>query len=213
MYQSLAEALTDLTQELKAEGKKLKIIPARLADDRLLLLFPGTSPRRAQLLTERLQAAYNRRMTTKGASGHDFCTKVTGYGPKEKELAAFLRLVILNLLPDTENTENGLGAEQGFLMMLASHIAESYLLLEHAQSLALSDDISGLPNHRAADCSGEKINKSLKEQAPFSILFVDGDNLRQYNNISYQRELHDQKIREILASRAAGDFWPAGFRG
>ena len=84
MYQSLAEALTDLTQELKAEGKKLKIIPARLADDRLLLLFPGTSPRRAQLLTERLQAAYNRRMTTKGASGHDFCTKVTGYGPKEK---------------------------------------------------------------------------------------------------------------------------------
>ena len=52
-------------------------------------------------------------------------------------------------------------------MMLASHIAESYLLLEHAQSLALSDDISGLPNHRAAQTVlGEKINKSLKEQAP-----------------------------------------------
>ncbi len=216
MYQSLAEALTDLTQELKAEGKKLKIIPARLADDRLLLLFPGTSPRRAQLLTERLQAAYNRRMTTKGASGHDFCTKVTGYGPKEKELAAFLRLVILNLLPDTENTENGLGAEQGFLMMLASHIAESYLLLEHAQSLALSDDISGLPNHRAAQTVlGEKINKSLKEQAPFSILFVDGDNLRQYNNISYQKgNSMIRKLGEILASQLRrGDFLARWFSG
>ena len=214
--QSLKEALTDLTQVLKAAGMKLKIIPARLADGRFVLLYPETTLKRALMVTERLQATYDRRLATTGGYGLGFRTKVIGYGPGEKELTAFLRLVFLHLLPDAESTKNGLGAEEELLTTLVPHIAESYLLLDQAQNLALSDDISGLPNHRAAQTVlGEKFNDSLKARAPFSILFVDGDNLRQYNTISYQKgNSMIRKLGEILASQLRrGDFLARWFSG
>ncbi|NLW59832.1 MAG: GGDEF domain-containing protein [Firmicutes bacterium] len=212
----LMEALTALSRRLKAAGERLKLIPARLADDQLVLLYPGTSPQRARSLTEQLQTAYERRRAAAGGPGSGFRIKVAGYGPGEKELAAFLHLVFRHFLPDPESTETGLGAAQILLATLVPYLAESYSLFDQAQSLALSDDVSGLPNHRAAQTVlGEKINRSLKEQAPFSILFVDGDNLRQYNKVSYQKgNSMIRKLGEILASQLRrGDFLARWFSG
>ncbi|MBA2132020.1 GGDEF domain-containing protein [Capillibacterium thermochitinicola] len=216
MFPRLKEALTDLTLELKVQRKKIKIIPVRLADDRLLLLYPGLTPRRALMITGRLQVVYSRRVATRGGLSPDFRTNVIGYGPGEKEMTAFLRLVFHHFLPETESTEKDSGAVEELLTTLVPHIAESYLLLDQAQNLALCDDVSGLPNHRAAQTVlGEKLNKSLKEQAPFSILFVDGDNLRQYNDVSYQKgNCMIRKLGEILASQLRrGDFLARWFSG
>ena len=213
--QRLTEALTDLRLELKAEGIKRKLIPARLADAWFVLLLPGTTPEQARMVTERLRNAYERRLAATDGSDPGFSTKVVGYGPREKRLTAFLRRVFLQL-PDTASPEQGLGEEEELLTILVSHIAESYLLLDQAQNLALSDDISGLPNHRAAQTVlGEKFNHSLKEQAPFSILFVDGDNLRQYNDVSYQKgNSMIRQLGEILASQLRrGDFLARWFSG
>lgn len=66
-------------------------------------------------------------------------------------------------------------------------IRETLVFSYNAYNLALSDDISSLPNHRAASLYiNNLISKNYAENKEFSLLFIDGDNLRRYNKISYQ---------------------------
>lgn len=89
-------------------------------------------------------------------------------------------------------------------------------LLDTVQKSAYIDSTSGLPNMRAAM---QAMNATLKEAAvsgkPFSLLLMDGDNLRLYNEISYVAG--DEMIRQIsdLLTRnlRPGDFvarWRTG---
>lgn len=66
-------------------------------------------------------------------------------------------------------------------------IKETLDISNNAYSLALYDDVSGLPNHRAASIYlNDLISNNLKADKQFSLLFIDGDDLRRYNNIGYQ---------------------------
>lgn len=66
---------------------------------------------------------------------------------------------------------------------LVRRIQETVGLLRETHRLAYTDDISGLPNHRAARYVIEQsIEKCKKSDKPLSLLFIDGDNLRQYND-------------------------------
>ncbi len=59
-------------------------------------------------------------------------------------------------------------------------------VLDIAQKTSLLDSISGLPNMRAALLKMDKtIHDAVVSNQSFSILLIDGDNLRRYNNISY----------------------------
>ena len=55
-------------------------------------------------------------------------------------------------------------------------------VLDVVQKTSFIDSISGLPNMRAALL---KMEKSLASKQPFSIMLIDGDNLRLYNTINY----------------------------
>lgn len=86
--------------------------------------------------------------------------------------------------------------------VLSRRIRETIDLLREALALAYTDDISGLPNHRAAK---HAIRRALRCQTPesrhLSLLLVDGDHLRVYNdNLGYQAG-HEliRKLGAILA--------------
>jgi diguanylate cyclase (GGDEF)-like protein len=69
-----------------------------------------------------------------------------------------------------------------------NRIQETLSLLNDAYSLALTDDISCLPNQRAAKMYLKSLIKDKEEmEKEFSILFIDGDNLKRYNTISYTK--------------------------
>jgi diguanylate cyclase (GGDEF)-like protein len=58
--------------------------------------------------------------------------------------------------------------------------------LEIAETLARHDDISGLPNHRAGVTILERtLIRHRRDQQPFAVLFIDGDNLKRYNELGY----------------------------
>lgn len=65
------------------------------------------------------------------------------------------------------------------------NIEHALVNFEKASNLALYDDISGLQNHRAAMQYFEnmKMNRASDHSA---VLFIDGDNLKRYNTLSYQ---------------------------
>jgi len=89
-------------------------------------------------------------------------------------------------------------------------------LLDDAQKTSLLDSISGLPNMRAALYKMDQIiNRSISTKEPFSILLMDGDNLTQYNNISYaEGDKMIQRISAVLTENLRpGDFiarWRSG---
>ena len=70
--------------------------------------------------------------------------------------------------------------------------------LDDIQHEAYTDAISGLPNMKAALGKMEEACETADEQhKPFSILMIDGDNIRQYNNINYAAG--DDMIRDMSA--------------
>ncbi len=73
------------------------------------------------------------------------------------------------------------------LSRVVRRFTETITLLRETQTLALTDAVSGLPNHRAAEAMVEQLMlRYQREGQRFAILFVDGDNLRAYNDIDYE---------------------------
>lgn len=69
-------------------------------------------------------------------------------------------------------------------------------ILDDTQQEAYTDAISGLPNMKAALHNMEKVLENSKpSQRPYSILMIDGDNIRLYNNINYAAG--DEMIRDM----------------
>ncbi len=85
-------------------------------------------------------------------------------------------------------------------------------VLDVAQKNSYLDSISGLPNLRAAT---DRLEKALASNQPFAVLLMDGDNLRQFNSLSYaDGDEAIQNMGRILSENLRpGDFlarWRAG---
>jgi diguanylate cyclase (GGDEF)-like protein len=70
--------------------------------------------------------------------------------------------------------------------------------LDKTQQEAYTDLISGLPNLKAAMLNMEQaLKSSTADHRTFSLLMIDGDNIRLYNNINYAAG--DEMIRDMSA--------------
>lgn len=95
-----------------------------------------------------------------------------------------------NLIKSTRETNpqnlGDVGYTREVLRFIANHAIGGIVgmgeALDAAQKNSLLDSISGLPNMRAAML---KLEKGIAANQPFAILFIDGDNLRLFNSISY----------------------------
>ncbi len=72
------------------------------------------------------------------------------------------------------------------------------VILDETQQAAYTDTISGMPNFNAAMRNLEKaIQNSIASSKPFSMMMIDGDNIRAYNSINYAAG--DEMIRDMCA--------------
>ncbi len=121
-----------------------------------------------------------------------------------------LPAAFVHLYRDLSRTPSAGGADwmEALVEKLFQDFAETIDQLKFAHDKALTDDISGLANHRAAEQLLESLlARYYNDQHPFAILFVDGDNLKQYNEMGYDRgnELIKRLGATIRASIRAGD--------
>jgi len=205
-------------QTWQAGDQERRIIPARISNQDFVLIYPGRTRAEAEELASQLKAKISTNLEKAGFDGHIYHDYIMSYGEEGKDPTAFLRLLFLSQINSTHGEEEGefVSSIKSLIVNLSEHIYQSYGLLSQAHSLALSDDISGLPNHRAAESIlEEKLNKSIEAQEPFSILFIDGDNLKQYNHLSYQRgNLMIRHLAELLAGQLRkNDFLARWFSG
>jgi diguanylate cyclase (GGDEF)-like protein len=69
-------------------------------------------------------------------------------------------------------------------------------ILDDLQQDAFTDAISGLPNMKAALLNMDKaLQNAISTNNPFSMLLIDGDNIRIYNSVNYAAG--DKMIRDI----------------
>lgn len=100
--------------------------------------------------------------------------------------------------------------------MLTERLLSFANRLDATHQIAYLDPITQLPNSLAAEIELKRaIELSGQSGSPFSILFIDGDNLRMYNEISYSAG--DQMLRRLSGLLAQhlrpGDFiarWRVG---
>ena len=106
------------------------------------------------------------------------------------------------------------------LQFIANHaitgIVGMGMALDDAQKNSFLDSISGLPNLRAAMQKMEKeLSNATQNRLPFSILMIDGDNIKRFNNVSYadgDKMIQDMAVVLAEALRP-GDFvarWRTG---
>jgi diguanylate cyclase (GGDEF)-like protein len=75
-------------------------------------------------------------------------------------------------------------------------IKETIEINRDIKTLALMDDVSELANYKAAQMKLKALYiEHKKTEKPFSVLFIDGDNLKKYNDLSYQKG--NQMIKQL----------------
>jgi diguanylate cyclase (GGDEF)-like protein len=77
-------------------------------------------------------------------------------------------------------------------------VLEMGKILDETRQEAFTDAISGLPNMKAALLRMEEtLQNAITDRKPFSILMMDGDNIRIYNSVNYAAG--DEMIRQMSA--------------
>lgn len=88
---------------------------------------------------------------------------------------------------DTSRKFEGDGLVRHILGSIINRLRISLEYYEEVYNFALYDEISGLPNAKAANEYLSKMTKNVGRRTDkYTVLFIDGDDLRRYNDISYQ---------------------------
>jgi diguanylate cyclase (GGDEF)-like protein len=195
-----------------------KVIPFRMGDYEFLLIYPGSSGLKTVEQTNLFKKVFIQKIREQSLLPLDMKESIITYGEEGKQLSALLQSIFfsqINMEPVMEDN-HFLPGLKWLISNLTEHICQAYRLFSQVQNLALNDEVSGLPNQRAARyVMRKKFNHSQAEQEPFSILFIDGDNLKQYNTLGYQRgNLMIRDLGKLMADQLRReDFLARWFSG
>ncbi len=178
----LLELALVLSQELVAYEKS-RIF--RTGGDEFIIILKETPLNDAQRMVELIEKKYVQLMAQHQVKIKGLHNLIVGYSHL-MSMYEFLEMFFKKSWANGFKKEENKNWTRHMVETFTYKIRESIALLNGAYELALTDDISKLPNHRSARLYLEKIVKDhLTENAEFSLLFIDGDNLKRYNSISY----------------------------
>lgn len=162
----------------------------RTGGDEFTLVLPESDFSKAEKIFIAINNRYKEIMNEAGFSEFEVHTLILEYDQCIKSIEDFYELLIKNTFAHQNDIEAKFTVDKmlrNIINNITGRIKETVSYYNDAYSLALTDDVSGLPNHRA----GKMYLSNLVEEYEthkkgFSVLFIDGDNLKRYNNISYE---------------------------
>ncbi|MCF8019293.1 MAG: diguanylate cyclase [Vallitaleaceae bacterium] len=88
---------------------------------------------------------------------------------------------------DSSLKYSGEGMVRNILGGVINRFRQSLDYYEEVYNYALIDEISGLPNAKAANqYLANRVTRTGRKTDQYCVLFIDGDDLRYYNDVSYQ---------------------------
>ena len=199
----------------------------RLGGDEFLVLLEGESQEEREQIAQSVFERLNRESKQFGMV--NAASVILIHFQNEKLEIADLWIAISDALFDAKVYE-----ERGFLITTYAHASaiNNYQLrvinmlterllsfanrLDATHQIAYLDPVTQLPNSIAAEREMKRaIQNSQRNNDVFSLLFIDGDNLRLYNDISYSAgdEMLRQLAQLLLHQLRPGDFiarWRVG---
>lgn len=171
----------------------------RTDGDEFTVILPLKRIKDAKTIIENIKIDFKHKMEEQGLSDVDFRTLSIEYNKEIPSITKFYQLIFQETMEKIKENNNEPTEERWLGHIIDSftrRIKETLSFFNDACVIAMADDISGLPNHRAGKTFLSALIEENKENKEgFSILFIDGDNLRRYNDISYSKG--NQMIREL----------------
>jgi diguanylate cyclase (GGDEF)-like protein len=162
----------------------------RTQGDEFTIILHNVQYEEAETLAKDIRSEYKRRMKELTFNNADVHTLVLSYSQPIKSINEFYNMIFAESFKKMKSIDSKCSEErliEGIVGSFTNRIHETLSLLKDAYSLAMTDDISTLPNQRAARLFLKDLMKEdSEEKNEFSVLFIDGDNLKRYNKISYE---------------------------
>ena len=165
------------------------VLKFRTHGDEFTIILPNFTESEAEELAQIIKEQYKNTMRDLNFEDADVHMLVLNYSDNITSIDKFYQLMFFKSFKESEGPNNkysGRKVVENIVGNFTNRIKETLSLLNDAYNLALTDDISELPNQRAAKIYLKNLIKECcKSRNKFSILFIDGDNLKRYNQISY----------------------------
>ncbi|HHT26216.1 MAG TPA: diguanylate cyclase [Firmicutes bacterium] len=171
----------------------------RIGNEQFVLVLPNCNQGLITQLADNLRMRYHDHLPQSDALFTEVSTASCEYQQKGGSKFCILKATYRALALCGSNTVNPteLPAWAELLIdQMAVRTCSILALIRTTRTLALTDEISGLCNHRAAQLYLEEMMQEYKANGtPCSVLLADGDNLRHYNEWGYQHG--NRMIRDL----------------
>lgn len=176
----------------------------RMGGDEFLAVFPQYQGNSLPTLVKEIEDRVKTKMRQSGLPDADIWSVVWAYSGNMNSIVDLFKECCTRLM--TKKTRQQIPKElppwaDQLIGKLFHRVKDTLSLLHHVSSLALKDEITGLPNHRSAELfladTLTECQERRRHAVSFSILFIDGDNLKKYNSNGYENG--NRMIRELGA--------------
>lgn len=178
-----------------------EVYPFRFGTNDFLIPLPTYLKLDADRIKENIAEQFKNNIAGLGCENIAIDSWVFEYHQEISTVEDFYSILINNILISDKEEKHGANSQRlikHIIYDFMANVRKSLSCYRDVWDLALTDDISGLPNHRSARLYMEKLIEQYKyTNVSFSILFIDGDNLRRYNKISY--EAGNNVIRKLAS--------------
>lgn len=162
----------------------------RTDGDEFTVILPNVSKEEGENIAFQIREKWRALVKEHGLGDIDVHLLVLEYLDEIKSIDDFYKVIFKNSIKSSDKKLDKFSEEawvENIISSFIMRIKDTLTLLNDTYNLALTDDISRLPNHRACKMYLDELMKMcMVNKKPFSILFIDGDNLKKYNDISYE---------------------------
>lgn len=198
---SCIRALAGLLRAEIARDDYQRMAAFRIGDGEFVIVLPEKTQAEAENLATEIDVLFREKASWHSASGAEICISTVTYGEYGKNgvsVSTILKAAYL-ALADCRYAEFPMHLPiwaEKLIDHMVERVYETLGFLDEAFTLALNDEISGLPNYRAAELFLEQMLEEYRRYGePCSLLLIDGDNLKQYNLLGYQEG--NRMIRQL----------------
>lgn len=171
----------------------------RTHGDEFTIIFSAAAGIDTENICNLIMREYKTAMHSIGFNDVELHTLILHYDSKINSIEEYYGLLVKKSLNQSEAAEDKFTGERLLKHIIGGiidRVRDTLSYYNDAYNFALVDDVSGISNHRAGKIFLDNLLEECKtNNEEFSVLFIDGDNLKRYNRVSY--EAGNEMIRKL----------------
>ena len=193
------KCLSDSIYKVMGDNKDAAVF--RTHGDEFTIIFRSSTNSFTENICDLIKKEYKTVLHSIGFNNVMLHTLILHYDSRINSIEEYYELLVKkSLVPGDEFSGERL--LKHIIGGIIERVRDTLSYYNSAYNIALVDDVSGLPNHRAGKMFLHNLLEECKNNnSQFSVLFIDGDNLKRYNELSYEDgNKMIRKLGSIIAS-------------